>query len=356
MAASPLALARVPFRGGHLLAAQVDGEVFVPLLPVCEALGLDPSSQLAKLKRKPWATVVMNTMVAGDGKARQLAAVDLRSLPLWLATIEPSRVRPEAREALVAYQREAAEVLFKHFLAPGAGVGRLDPEVARLIEGKIAYLESRTSEQRGQIRKLQARLARSVPRGEVTALRYQIKHLEELQAFAIERNVTPSKAAPPPPELTERLVQKVWEAIRRLGTQRFTAGQIKVKDQRRVIGRANDTAAALAVLVARGHLTITSARHGRAYLVVAGEAAASGVVSLWPAPPPAPPPPPAAPAPRRRRARPPSPCPGALPRPRGRSPATTSPPCSPPWWPSARPTRAPAAPRPGLCSPPWTRS
>lgn len=32
-----------------------------------------------------------------DDQTRQLAAVDLRSLPLWLATIEPSRVKPEAR-------------------------------------------------------------------------------------------------------------------------------------------------------------------------------------------------------------------------------------------------------------------
>lgn len=143
-----LALVSVPFRGGHLLAAQLEGEVWVPLLPVCEALGVSPQGQLAKLRAKPWATIKIILSVAGDGKARQLAAVDLRSLPLWLATIEPSRVKPEAREALVAYQREAADALYRHFLAPptdpggpswaqlAADVASLRDEVRQLAHGR----------------------------------------------------------------------------------------------------------------------------------------------------------------------------------------------------------------------------
>jgi hypothetical protein len=42
--------------------------------------------------------------------------MDTRTLPMWLATVQVSRVKPEAREALARYQKEAAEVLAKHFL------------------------------------------------------------------------------------------------------------------------------------------------------------------------------------------------------------------------------------------------
>lgn len=122
-------LVRVPFREGFLLAAHLDDGVFVPIRPVCEALGISPQGQLARLRSKPWACIKMIlSQMPGDDQARQVAFVDLRSLPMWLATIEPSRVRPEARGALLAYQQEAAAVLAAHFL--GAPLDA--PAVARL--------------------------------------------------------------------------------------------------------------------------------------------------------------------------------------------------------------------------------
>jgi hypothetical protein len=143
------ALVSVPFRGGFIEAAQLEGEVFVPLRPLCDALGVSLEGQLAKLKRKPWATLKMIFTVADDGKARQLAAVDLRSLPLWLATIEPSRVKPEARAALVMYQREAADVLYRHFLAPPAPIKV--PTVPGTIEAtRIEGLEARVRKLEGE--------------------------------------------------------------------------------------------------------------------------------------------------------------------------------------------------------------
>ena len=45
-------------------------------------------------------------------QARRLACIPLRALAGWLFTINPGKVAPEARPALVAYQREAADVLY----------------------------------------------------------------------------------------------------------------------------------------------------------------------------------------------------------------------------------------------------
>lgn len=166
---APLALSRVPFRGGFIEAAQLDGEVWVPIRPVCEALGVSQQGQLAKLRAKPWATIKMIFTVADDGKARQLAAVDLRSLPLWLATIEPSRVKPEARPALVAYQREAAEVLYRHFLAPPAPVmvptipGTIEAARIEGLEARVRKLEAKARKPAGAQVPRAARVAQLVP-------------------------------------------------------------------------------------------------------------------------------------------------------------------------------------------------
>lgn len=117
------ALVSVPYRHGDLLAA---GEDYpdemdrpVPLRPFCERLGIDVATQTRRLRGVPWATQVMMTWVAADGRRRSMAALPLRALPMWLATINPRKVAPGAREVLEAYQCEAADVLRRHFLPRG---------------------------------------------------------------------------------------------------------------------------------------------------------------------------------------------------------------------------------------------
>ena len=39
-----------------------------------------------------WATTAFNAVVGADGKNREMFMLHLDSLPMWLATIEPSRV------------------------------------------------------------------------------------------------------------------------------------------------------------------------------------------------------------------------------------------------------------------------
>jgi hypothetical protein len=110
-------LSVVRFDGDEL---QVVGEsredAWVVLRPACEALGLDDEGQRQRLLRSAWATACMTQAVAQDGKNRELFCIHLDTVPMWLATIETGRVRPEAREKLIRYQREAARVLADHFL------------------------------------------------------------------------------------------------------------------------------------------------------------------------------------------------------------------------------------------------
>jgi hypothetical protein len=117
---SPLALKTVPFHGDTLEALQTpDGKVYVSLRRCCEALGIDPDSQrrrLADKERSPWACTVMMTVHDASGRRQEACLVDLDTLPMWLATIDGSRVREEVRPKLLDYQRECARVLREHFL------------------------------------------------------------------------------------------------------------------------------------------------------------------------------------------------------------------------------------------------
>lgn len=64
----------------------------VALRPVCEALGLDYASQFKRVQNQPWATVVIMTTVAADGKTREMTFIDRRAFTMWLAAIDTGRL------------------------------------------------------------------------------------------------------------------------------------------------------------------------------------------------------------------------------------------------------------------------
>jgi hypothetical protein len=111
-----LALVPVPVCGYTLDAGRDNaGAVWVSVRAVCEVLSLDFSTQLQKLKAKCWGGVGLIPIPSAGG-VQDVACLPLRALPMWLATIQTSRVRPEARATLERFQCEAADVLARHFL------------------------------------------------------------------------------------------------------------------------------------------------------------------------------------------------------------------------------------------------
>lgn len=96
------------------LAVERDGKEWLSVTHVCQTLGLDPKSQRRKLQRRSWATATMMTLQVGNQK-RRLYMVDCATLLMWLANIHTSRVKPEVKESLEAYQEEIAEVLDAYF-------------------------------------------------------------------------------------------------------------------------------------------------------------------------------------------------------------------------------------------------
>lgn len=106
----------VPGTDNRLMAIQRNGEVWVSPNHICMALHIDWKSQHRKLRNKPWAVMVKMTMTAADGKNYQTTMIDRRTLTMWLATIDASRIKEDyARSILEAYQVEAADALDSYF-------------------------------------------------------------------------------------------------------------------------------------------------------------------------------------------------------------------------------------------------
>lgn len=109
-------LVRVPVPGADdLLALQHEGRDWAALKPMCDSLSIDPWSQQRRLNGRSWATTAVMTVVAADGKPREMTMIERASIPMWLATIDERRVSPDARPKLIAYQREAATALDAYF-------------------------------------------------------------------------------------------------------------------------------------------------------------------------------------------------------------------------------------------------
>ncbi len=117
----------VPFDGDTLEGVLHDEHLWVVVKRVCAALGVDPDGQRRKLRAAPWAVTEMLPATGSDGKTYECFALDMKSLPMWLANIHASKVHPNLRSKLIHYQRECAIVLWGHFFGK-----RTDAPVAAL--------------------------------------------------------------------------------------------------------------------------------------------------------------------------------------------------------------------------------
>jgi hypothetical protein len=132
-----------------------DGDVGVSLRRLTEAVGVDLSAQHQRLRHLAamgvsWATMVVITTVANDGKPRPMALLHRKSIPMWAATLDLGRVGTRARrrgiiEKLVRYQNECAEVLAAHFLAPRAGTTDAQRVERETLKARVELLEDVTS-------------------------------------------------------------------------------------------------------------------------------------------------------------------------------------------------------------------
>lgn len=147
-------LVQVPFHGDVIEATKdAEGNIWVPIRRPCEALGVAPNNQIEKLKKKSWVRDMMIISHDNSGRPQELWSLHLDCVPMWLATIDSNRVRPEVRVKLELYQKEAAKALADYFLGEArhapTGISR---ELVEVVAREMGGLIHETI--RGEIRSL----------------------------------------------------------------------------------------------------------------------------------------------------------------------------------------------------------
>lgn len=119
-------------------------QVFVPLRPICDFLGVDWSGQLQRIRRDPVlaeevrGVVVTPTPLTNKySNPQEMACLPLDLLNGWLFGVNASRVRPELRERVIRYQRECYRVLAAAFLEQTSQ----DPSTANEMQNLIQIRE-----------------------------------------------------------------------------------------------------------------------------------------------------------------------------------------------------------------------
>lgn len=147
----------VTFQNSRLYLCSYKGEPYVPLRPLVEAVGLVWQTQAMKIKkREEWASVTLE-LALGEGRPLNYLCLPLRTLPLFMKTLSPTRVKPNMKGRVNAFKKHCRKVLADAWEAASglvdAAASHSSPSeclrpLERLIEawGEISGLSQKTLE------------------------------------------------------------------------------------------------------------------------------------------------------------------------------------------------------------------
>jgi hypothetical protein len=117
-ALAPVEQKTVLFYQDEITAVRLaSGEVFIPLRPIVEGLGIDWASQTRRINRDPILAgesrlcVVVTTTQSLPDQRRDMLCLPLKFISGFLFGVNANRVKSEIRERLIRYQRECYDVL-----------------------------------------------------------------------------------------------------------------------------------------------------------------------------------------------------------------------------------------------------
>lgn len=113
----PVEQINVPFYGYEIVAVRLpDGRIGAVFNNLCDAIRLERKSQTDRVREDDVLgeqLVLAQVMTSGGPQAMNVLTA--WAIPTWLQGIQIKRVAAEKREAILAFKREAADVLYRHF-------------------------------------------------------------------------------------------------------------------------------------------------------------------------------------------------------------------------------------------------
>ena len=142
----PIEEKQVVFYEDEVTAVLVDvadrPQVFVPLRPLADLLGVSWTGQYERIQRDPVLSEVTRSVrvTRTQDQAREMVCLPLDYLNGWLFGINANRVKASIRERLIRYQRECYQVLAEAFMggAPQTAVSRAESTLLQVREMGLA--------------------------------------------------------------------------------------------------------------------------------------------------------------------------------------------------------------------------
>ena len=102
----------------EILCSEEKGKKFIPVKPICEALGIASNAQIEKIKSHPilGSTDMLSISVGSDKKNREMFCLPLKYIFGWLFTINPDNVKESARDDLIKYQTKCYNAVYECFI------------------------------------------------------------------------------------------------------------------------------------------------------------------------------------------------------------------------------------------------
>ncbi len=137
----------VPFWGDELAAAMTaGGNIYIALPAMCRALGLGTQAQLQRILRTPTlAKGLREIPLETRGGVQDTNCLRVDKVALWVAGIEPTRVKAQFRAKIEAYQEELVQLQQAISMLESLAE-RQDATEAQLAEAsaQLAQVDART--------------------------------------------------------------------------------------------------------------------------------------------------------------------------------------------------------------------
>lgn len=122
----PVEQESILFHNQTIVAVRLgDGRICVVLRWVCESMNLQPGGQVRKIERtSATAKELVRVKVQTRGGRQSMPAITLRGFSPWVLSINSGEVKADSpaeeeriRTLIIAYQEEAKDVLYEHFVS-----------------------------------------------------------------------------------------------------------------------------------------------------------------------------------------------------------------------------------------------
>src|SRR5690348_3028205 len=109
--------ALVAFYGREIVAVRLaDGRIAAVFSALCDAIQLERKSQTDRIREDEILNEqLLLAQIETPGGPQAVNVLTAWAIPTWLQGVRLSRVAPEKRPAILAFKREAADVLYRHF-------------------------------------------------------------------------------------------------------------------------------------------------------------------------------------------------------------------------------------------------